>query len=202
MNVGKMLGGRSFVLGAVIFAAAPLLISQPAYAGHWGLTGAPTGGFTYNPVGSGGGGPLSPAYTASSMSFDIGAGGGGGSLTGSVNYTGTIAWVPNNGDLAHDPAPVTVTITEYSYAASGAQYGVTRTTNADNGLGDAPVTTYYTGRGIAQQTVSGSKTAAHVSTVLVAPGGSVTVTRHLTDYGAITGGGSYSGELSYSIAVQ
>ena len=203
MKIGAMTGVRSLVLSAAMaLAATPFLVAQPAYAGHWSLTGAPTGGFTYSPAGSGGGGSLSPTYTASSMAVDLGAGGGGGSLTGNIYYTGAIAWVPNNGDLAHDPAPASATITEYGYAAAGAQYGYTQTTSADDGLGDGSTTTHYTGRGTATETVSGSKTTtSHVYTVSIAPGDQYTVTRHLTDF-ASNSAGSYSGELSYSISVQ
>jgi len=201
MKIHTLFGGRISTHTLAITGVSLATIDiQPAFAGHWALTGTPTGGYTFT-NGGGGGSTLTPSYTVNSVLVDIGAGGGGSnaSINGNIYYTGTITWVPT-GSLTQDPAPATATLTEYGYATVYTGLGGPMQTAADDGLGDTPITTVNTSRGITQTTTAGSKTASHVTTVAVPAGGSYSFTRHLSNYGWVAGG-YWGGELYYNAVV-
>jgi beta-galactosidase len=179
---------------AAAAAASAFLVAQPAYAGYWSLTGIPTGGATAEAGNSYS--PLSVTYTTSSMSVsNTSVVSNAAPVTGQYSYTGTITWVPNNGDLQTDPAPATVTISESADVAGNALYtgNNTPSTSANDGLGDASVTTNFTGYpGNAQYTTS---SGTHTTTVSVPTGGSYQFTRSFSSYAF--GGSVDEGILGY-----
>lgn len=175
---------HAFFAGMVAVAAvAPFLLTQPALAGSWTLTGTASGGYTAGSSGTG----LEVQSTSDSvnvtdyaiLSYSSEA------LIGNIKYTGTIKWVPN-GTLASDPAPATVTLTEtgdvYGELAYHSGPGVTL---ANDGLGDPPVTTYYTGYPAPAQTTTSQGT--HTTVIAVPAGGSYTFTRTFTNEADGTG---------------
>jgi beta-galactosidase len=199
MNSTKKHGLQPFVTAVCLAAvASPFLFAQPAYAGYWSLTGIPTGGATAQAGNSFS--PLSVTYTTSSMSLNNAAVVSNSSpVTGTYSYTGTITWVPNNGDLQTDPAPPTVTISETGDVAGNALYtgNNTPSTSANDGLGDAPVTTNFVGYpGNAQYTTS---SGTHTTTVSVPTGGSYEFTRSFSSYAF--GGAVDEGIISYQVSV-
>src|SRR6266700_3736825 len=97
----KMFGSKPFLVAA---CASALLIAQPAFAGHWKLTGTPTGGYTAGAWGSG----MQITSGESSLSFsDFGGLSNSPSIAGNFSYSGTATWVSTG-----DPAPTSITLAE------------------------------------------------------------------------------------------
>ena len=138
-NTGKFGLPQSVIALAVAAAISPLLFAQPAHAGYWKLTGTPTGG--YAPGGYRTGlmirirHQLNVIYRLRHIKLQA--------ITGSFTYTGTIQWVPKNGNLKTDPAPPTVTVTETSDVHGEGSYTLRPAqTSASDGLGDPAITTH------------------------------------------------------------
>jgi hypothetical protein len=153
-------------------AATPLLFAQPAFAGSWTLTSSMSGGYTAGASGS-------PSVSSTSNSFNYNYYGilsyTSTPLSGNFTYTGTIKW------SGTDAAPATVTLSESGdvYGECAYTYG-TDVTKANDGLGDAASTSYYTGYpGNAQTTTS---QGSHSTVIAVPAGGSVTFTRTFSNY--------------------
>jgi hypothetical protein len=193
-NTGKFRLPQSVIALAVAVTISPLLFAQPAHAGYWKLTGTPTGGYTPGSSGSG----LMTQFGTNSMSFTDYGILNYQPIAGSFTYTGTVQWVPKNGNLKTDPAPATVTISETSDVYGEAAYiPGPATTSASDGLGDPPITTHYTGYpGNAQTTQS---QGTHSTVVSVPPGGSIQFTRNFSNSAS---GGLNEGLVSYSVSVK
>jgi len=193
-NTGKFRLPQSVIALAVAAAISPLLFAQPAQAGYWKLTGTPTGGYTPGSSGSG----LMTQFGTNSMSFTDYGIYSYVAIAGSFTYTGTIQWVPNNGNLKTDPAPATVTVTETSDSYGTVLYSnPSAKTSALDGLGDPPVTTYTTGYPGNSQTTQSQGT--HTTIVSVPTGGSVQFTRIFSTFAS---GALNEGLVSYSVSVK
>ena len=188
----KKLGCRKLIAGLAFSAtASTLILAQPAFAGHWKLTGTPTGGYTAGAWGSG----MQITSGESSISFsDFGGLSNSPSITGNFAYAGTATWVPSSGS---DPAPTHLTLTE-----SGDTYGTVlyaspaSTAAANDGLGDAPVTTYTTG--YPGNSLKVEAKGNHTTTLSVS-GGVLHFNRSFSNYAAT--GTLVEGSVSYSVSV-
>jgi len=182
----KMFGVKPFLIGACAFA---LLAAQPAFAGHWKLTGTPTGGYTAGAWGSG----MQITSGESSISFsDFGGLSNSPSITGNFSYNGTATWVSTG-----DSAPTSITLSETGDTYGTVLYASPASTAAANdGLGDAPVTTYTTG--YPGNTLKVEAKGTH-STTLPVSGCVLHFSRSFSNYAAT--GTLVEGSVSYSVSV-